>query len=99
MNSLHHLQKNQVNRYSHETSLNLESLDDARERKIRKETLDTYFASWSQSFHHDSYMQYTLPTCFLQKEQLVSVLSDITTAALSPLESFIPFLTHYPFTI
>lgn len=57
-----------------------------------KRSSDTYFASWSQSFHHDSYMQYALPTCFLRKEQLVSVLFDVTTAALAPLESFIPFL-------
>lgn len=36
MNSLHHLQKKQVNRYSHETSLNLKNLDDAWKEKYEK---------------------------------------------------------------
>lgn len=59
--------------------------------KYEKKLSDTYFASWSQSFHHDSYMQHTLPTCFLRAEQLVSDLLDVTTAVLAPLEPFVPF--------
>lgn len=54
-----------------------------------KET-GTYFSSRSQSFHHHSYVQHTFPTGFLQ-EELVSVLCDLTTAAVASLGSPIPF--------